>query len=326
MKYIGIHKTTHDANLSFIDENNSLIHLEAERFSKVKHEGNINVIRPDYVYDYKINTIDHRNVNNNIDDINFDFNQFKINGNNALIEHHLAHASYSYYTRPDNMKESDIFVYDGWGLYTDQCFFNKDLERVNNSILGLGLLWDMVAYYLFNNFYYSGKVMGLSAYGKFNNKISDLYFEVLSSYIQLNNINKNNLSNVRNDTSNFYKKRMSKFFRDNDFKFEDYAFTLQKLSEKVVLSYLSKHKTSNNLCISGGIGLNGYINQKIIETGLYKNVHIPPATNDAGLSIGAVLYLYNKIEKKPLEINNIAYLGNNYIVNETLINDIINNL
>ncbi len=94
------------------------------------------------------------------------------------------------------------------------------------------------------------------------------------------------------------------------YKPEDVGFTVQKFSEIYIIEYLKKFKQSENLCISGGVGLNGYINQRLIEDGIYKNVYIPPAVSDAGITQGANMFAVNKfIEWRPQEVR---YIGNEY--------------
>ncbi len=53
----------------------------------------------------------------------------------------------------------------------------------------------------------------------------------------------------------------------------------------------------NNLCISGGVGLNCVANGKLLYNPLIKILYVFPAANDAGVSAGAALYasaLYDK--------------------------------
>jgi carbamoyltransferase len=47
-----------------------------------------------------------------------------------------------------------------------------------------------------------------------------------------------------------------------------------------------------NLCIGGGVALNGVANYKILKEGPFENIHIPPSPGDAGSAVGAAQYLY----------------------------------
>jgi carbamoyltransferase len=48
-----------------------------------------------------------------------------------------------------------------------------------------------------------------------------------------------------------------------------------------------------NLCIGGGVALNGVANYKILKESPFKNIHIPPSPGDAGSAVGAAQYLYH---------------------------------
>ena len=70
---------------------------------------------------------------------------------------------------------------------------------------------------------------------------------------------------------------------------------------------------NDNLCLGGGCALNILTNTKIIEEGLYKNVHVNTAPNDDGLHFGAALNMAVKYEKRLPELpDDIGYLGINY--------------
>ena len=70
---------------------------------------------------------------------------------------------------------------------------------------------------------------------------------------------------------------------------------------------------NDNLCLGGGCALNILANTKIIEEGVYKNVHVNTAPNDDGLCLGAALYMAAKYEKtRPILPDDIGYLGINY--------------
>ena len=77
-----------------------------------------------------------------------------------------------------------------------------------------------------------------------------------------------------------------------------------------------KEKNINNLCITGGVALNGLLNysllQKIEEI---KNIYIPPVPYDAGLAIGCCQYIYYSYlnnQRDITEINASPYLGKKY--------------
>jgi len=70
----------------------------------------------------------------------------------------------------------------------------------------------------------------------------------------------------------------------------DIAATVQGLTEAVVTHTVSALVNANqerNVCLAGGVALNGLANQRLIREDLVGRLFIPPYTDDRGLSIGA---------------------------------------
>ena len=69
---------------------------------------------------------------------------------------------------------------------------------------------------------------------------------------------------------------------------------------------------TKNLCLSGGCALNIITNSKIIEEGIYEDVHVNTAPNDDGLNFGAAALLAWKNEKDLIMPENIGCIGLDY--------------
>jgi len=96
---------------------------------------------------------------------------------------------------------------------------------------------------------------------------------------------------------------------------DDLAAWSQYQFEKYLLLFLSNipaHMKRDNLCLGGGCALNILTNSKIIEQGIYKNVHVNTAPNDDGLHFGAALYKAAEYEHKIILPDDIGYLGISY--------------
>jgi carbamoyltransferase len=162
--------------------------------------------------------------------------------------------------------------------------------------------------------------MGLSAYGKLNLNLYEKFFVFIEKMSQLDNTNDYNFLNIKTIKQkvvrDLFKNILNDTIAKNNIRPEDICFTLQKFSEDYVLKYLKIMRQSNNLCLAGGLALNGYINNLIIKNKIYKNIHIGPATGDSGLSIGATLFIANKFKKTI--IHDIQYIGNSLVVNENI--------
>ena len=81
----------------------------------------------------------------------------------------------------------------------------------------------------------------------------------------------------------------------------DFAAAVQRVYEEVlthVLNELYERTHVDNLVLSGGCGLNSKFNGIIQEKTHFKNVYVPPAPSDSGVSVGAALYGWNILLKK----------------------------
>jgi carbamoyltransferase len=68
----------------------------------------------------------------------------------------------------------------------------------------------------------------------------------------------------------------------------DLAAALQQKTEEVVfhlLELLRKSTTSRNLCLAGGVFQNSVLNGKLLRSGLYDRVHVPPVPGDHGAAL-----------------------------------------
>ena len=244
-------------------------------------------------------------------------------------EHHLSHASYSFFTSP--FDESAILTTDGVGEWstTSIGIGNNNSVKLLQDIRwphSLGLFYSAFTYFLgfqVNEGEY--KLMGLSSYGK--PKYYDLILE--------------NLIDVKNDGSihlnmDYFaftydkvmtNKKFAELFgiepRKEDIKFEQIHFDIgasaQKVLEEVLLkmtNYVHEQTNMKNLCLGGGVALNGVANKKIIDSGPFEHVHIPPSPGDAGSAVGCAQYLYYSQLKhnRILETNPTSMISENVYV------------
>jgi len=149
---------------------------------------------------------------------------------------------------------------------------------------------------------YPGKVMGLAAYGDHRKiDLPDLFIlDTSSIFPQLHN----------HPDWAWARFGLEKLIP------EDLAAWSQYQFEKYLMIFLNaipKEIHKDNLCLGGGCALNILANTKIIEQGIYKNVHVNTAPNDDGLHFGAALNMAVKYEKRLPELpDDIGYLGINY--------------
>ena len=183
-----------------------------------------------------------------------------------FIDHHQSHAAYAFIN--SGLKESDCLAIDGIGNRYRCCFFDKDGEMTDLSDdLPIGWLWNHMSNLTGFGTLCAGKLMGLSAYGKF----SEYYYEVFNTICD----------------GAITEKKQEKFSHIDIEKYgvEDLAHTLQQFTMDKIKEFVYPLKTSDNLCIAGGVSYNGYMNEEFTKH--YTTVFVPPAVGDEGQSIGA---------------------------------------
>ena len=248
-------------------------------------------------------------------------------------EHHLSHAAHAFFTSP--FDESAILTVDGVGEWTTTSlgFGNGSKIKLMNDIRwphSLGMFYSAFTYFLgfqVNEGEY--KLMGLSAYGK------PKYYDLIM----------NELVDVKNDGSlhlnmKYFAFTFDRVMTNNKFaelfgiprKEEDdkttqihydIASSAQLVLEDILLkmvNHVYKKTNSVNLCLGGGVALNGVANYRILKEGPFEKIHIPPSPGDAGSAVGAAQYAYYSyfdnqrlIEKNSSQaVKDNVYLGPSY--------------
>lgn len=264
----------------------------------------------------------------------FQIDPLDIKADFVNIEHHRAHLAASFFASP--FEKALLFSADGLGDFASTMFGLGEANKI--KIISdipfphsLGMFYTAITQYLgFMNYGDEYKVMGLSAYGRpeymgefekiilkhgnlgfklglkyftHHRKLADMNFEegypelapLYSSYLE------KRLGSHREKSSPIEERHLN------------IAASLQARLEEVVftlLNELNKLYGLDELCMTGGVAYNCVINGKIFDNTSFKRVYVPPAPGDAGLAIGAALYLWNQLLDKPraFEMGN-AYWG-----------------
>jgi len=248
-------------------------------------------------------------------------------------EHHLSHAAYTFFTSP--FSEAAILTVDGVGEWTTTSFGSaKDTSiKLTSDIRwphSLGMLYSAFTYYLgfkVNEGEY--KLMGLASYGK--PKYYDLIMKELVDVKEDGSLHLNMKYFAFTWDRVMVSQKFEQLFgvprRTEDSKTEqihlDIGASAQLVLEEILLK-MARHvheKTGlNNLCLGGGVALNGVANYRILKEGPFDKIHIPPSPGDGGSAIGSAAYAYYSILNKEriIEtdsasmITNNAYLGPQY--------------
>ena len=263
-------------------------------------------------------------------EINKHLNGFK--GEIIFPEHHMSHAAHTFFTSP--FDEAAILTVDGVGEWSTTTFGTGKDTSINliNDIRwphSVGLFYSAFTYFLgfkVNEGEY--KLMGLSSYGK-----PKYYDMILNEIIDVKNDGSIHL-NMKYFAFTYDKYMTNQNFSDlfgipprkHDEKVEqihyDIGASAQLVLEDILLkmvNHVHSKTKMKNLCLGGGVALNGVANYRILKEGPFENLHIPPSPGDAGSAVGSAQYLYychakNKriIQKSTEQIKNNIYVGPEY--------------
>ena len=257
----------------------------------------------------------------------------KYRGKIYFPEHHLSHAAYTFFTSP--FTEAAILTVDGVGEWTTTSFgsargttikLTNDLEWPHS----LGMLYSAFTYYLgfkVNEGEY--KLMGLSAYGE--PKYYDLIMKELVDVKEDGSLRLNMKYFAFTWDKVMINRKFEELFgvprRTEDSETEqihlDIGASAQLVLEEILLKmvrHIHERTKLKNLCLGGGVALNGVANYRILKEGPFDKIHIPPSPGDAGSAIGCAAYAYYSIlnNERIIEtdhakvISNTAYLGPSY--------------
>jgi len=319
MKIFSIALNSHDHNTY-----DGLYHMQSERITRLKHNIPYHVdAYPEYSDVDKMNLNDGASIQKFYDEYYKDYNEtllaftltkhgisylnnhtikndflkFKpkhlwdyiLLENKYYIDHHQSHATYAYLS--SGYKESDILAIDGNGSNFKCIFINKtgNIKDLSDK-LSIGIMWNIISKDSGFGYLGAGKLMGLSAYGKVDEAI----------YLILETINKIKKEDIKK------------------YEIKNIAATLQQLTIDSVLETILPFKTSDNLCVSGGVAYNGYMNEEF--TKYWTNVHVPPAVGDEGQALGSYMHA-DFTQNQNIHVPKI-YAGKEYDFNEGMPIDI----
>lgn len=257
------------------------------------------------------------------------------------VEHHRSHLASAFFASP--FEKSALLSIDGSGDFTTTMIGtgNDNNIEILDSVdfpHSMGLFYTAFTQLLgFPHYGDEYKVMGLAPYGeaKYVDKIakvvhlnSDGLFKLDLSYFVsategIISYGEDHLPKV----SPIYSKKMISDFGEVRKSSEpltqyhkDMAASVQKMTEQVIfhiLTHLHKRTKLDSVCIAGGVAQNSVANGKITRNTPFKNVYIPSAGHDAGISMGAALYVQHQIKKYPRQHAILsAYTGSSFVNTE----------
>ncbi len=236
-----------------------------------------------------------------------------------FISHHYTHAAATYFT--SGLAEAAVLIIDGQGENVSTSMFHaqgktiKQLETypIQNS---LGLMYGTASAFSGLGWGSEGKFMGLASFGQVREAFN-FHFDPEAGQFSLPAAIGEAWANPPQDEKLHPSKLWWEFFLKHTYPYRqgdgsdigyygDFAATVQQTLEQLAYNLavrLKKLTGAKNLVLGGGCALNCSMNAYLSKTGLFDNIYVFPAANDAGCSLGAALglnYLLNPhAELKP---------------------------
>jgi len=226
----------------------------------------------------------------------------------VFTEHHESHAASAFYPSP--FEEAAILTLDGVGEWATASFGvgrgNKiDLTHELHFPHSLGLLYSAFTHYCgfrVNSGEY--KMMGLAPFGE--PRFSKLIYEHL--------LDLKDDGSFRMDMSYFdytaglsmISKKFERLFGEPRRQAEsevsehymDIAASVQAVTEEIMVRcarHVRKTTGMDKLCLAGGVALNCVGNGRILREGIFDDMWIQPASNDAGGALGVAQFIWHQL-------------------------------
>ena len=241
----------------------------------------------------------------------------------SFVEHHLAHA-YSAYMLAGR-GEALVVTLDGQGDELAGTVFegrNGQLRRLLDipETNSLGNFYTDVIAFLGYSLFDEYKVMGLAPYGdpaRYRSLFSELY-----------TLHKQGIFTIHRDRLpllariGFPRRSGEQFTQEH----KDLAAALQETLEEIVFHWLShyRHATGlTRLCFSGGVAHNCTLTGKLMRSGIFAEVLVQPASNDAGCALGAALaYQHSARSDELIEPLSHVFLGTSLGTDEAIVSEL----
>jgi carbamoyltransferase len=213
---------------------------------------------------------------------------------------------------PDKTELIDKHMLVGFNI-PERKYWIEDKIYVTNS-LSEGTVFEEVSQIIGFTEFDSGKTMGLSAYGKKDSSLPNVYIDNLVNEKVFGILDKKN--KFKNYFSN-----INTFEQKANLAYKIQTEIQEKIAEEI--THYIKQTNQKNICLSGGFFFNCVSNYNLLRY-LPKgvNLYVEPLCGDAGNSLGAVKYAYHSLtQSKEIKKQTTVYYGPKY--NYTL-NDLKN--
>ena len=331
MIILGINSGWHDSSAAIIEDGKILHLIETDRVSRVKQamkqDPSLSVVAClneagmtvddidilavgwdenilDKMYNTGLSIDDHRDRH-----LPPKLLPRKRNPEVVFVPHHFAHAASGMYT--SGFDRSAVLVVDGRGECQSTSIMigsQEGLELVREWPIAesLGNYYGYAAEWSGFGFWSPGKLMGLAPYGRStgNTIISvgpDGYHFVDGKPADPDDIDRQEREHI--ELLKAWYKSQYPFAEGNPgdiMAHANFAATVQSAFEEAMYRLVEmalEAANCPNLVIAGGSGQNCTFNGALSRSGVVSEVYVPPVTHDAGVGLGAALYVDNQRRK-----------------------------
>jgi carbamoyltransferase len=236
--------------------------------------------------------------------------------------HHASHAAAAFLTAPT--RRAAILTADGvgeWATLTVGHGERRDDGTTDITLLreirfphSLGMLYSTFTAFLgFNVNEDEYKVMGLAAYGqptqldriaKVIQRTPDGGFALAPEYFEFQTTASRSYSSRFVDLFGAPRKPFDPIDLETveGRRYADCAASVQRVLEDTLVDMaraLQRETGLKDLCLGGGVALNGLANARVLAESGFERVFVPPAPGDAGCALGAALYADRCYFKNP---------------------------
>lgn len=239
------------------------------------------------------------------------------------VEHHRSHLASAFFASP--FEEAALLSIDGSGDFTTTMIGigrGNKIEVLDSVDFphSVGIFYTAFTQLLgFPHYGDEYKVMGLAPYGepKYVDKLRDVLQFTDDALFKLNlkyfrsaksgivSYGDNHIPQVAPLFSEYMVEKFGAARKKEEplsQYHKDMAASVQRITEELsfhILTALQKRTGLQRVCVAGGVAQNSVANGKITRSTPFSEVYIPSAGHDAGISMGAALYVYNHVLEQP---------------------------
>jgi len=233
------------------------------------------------------------------------------------VDHHIAHAASTYYSLGEDFVNSGeraaILIVDGAGEHCSTSFAvgeGRKIEMLQQWPIdqSIGFYYSSASRWAGFGDWGAGKLMGLACFGRPYQdaalRTSDDGYEIVAGGRKLNmNNQQGNHHDMMLSLFPYFESQIKPEFEkifpyvpqnhEGAIAYADFAATIQDSLEQAILKLSQKLKEQTGcktVALAGGVTMNCSMVGRLVHSGIFERVYIPPVPTDTGVALGAALH------------------------------------